>query len=340
MQRRHVLAGLGSVWAWGPAGLAAPAHLRPVTVVAQALDQIKQLPLVLAQRLGFFAAEGLDVNLQSVPASVRTLDALADLPAQVFAGTFERTLYLQARGRSQQAFVLVSRSPQVVLGTSTRLLPPDADLADLAGSSIGVYASGSMGHRVAQWVLLRAGLRASDVHFVEIPDPQEALEAFERGAIDAVSYTDPLITRLEQRGVIRVVSDTRSLRDCDQVFGGPVACTCLSASPSFIEREPELVQGLTNAVVRALKWLHTAGPSDLVRFTPDALMQGERAVFLSAFSRSRETLAADGTFAAQAPRNVMRALERLRLPIALEGVDPEAVYTNRFAQRAKVQFRV
>lgn len=341
MQRRDLLwagvAGLcgGSAGAW-----AAPARLRPVTLVAQALDQMKQLPLVLAWRLGYFAAEGLEVSLQVVPPTVRTLEALANVQALVFAGTFERTLYLNARGLPHQAFALISRSPQVVLGTSTRHLPANAGLADLAGCNVGVYASGSLSHRVAQLVLLRAGMRPSDVHFVEMPTAQGAWAALEQGDIDAVSYTDPLITRLEQRGVIRVIADTRTLRESDHVFGGPVACTCLSAPLSFIEREPEVVQGLTNGVVRALKWLHTAAPADLVRYIPQALMQGDRAVFLSAFNRSLETFAVDGTFAEQAPRNVLRALERLRLPVALGGVNLETVYTNRFAQRAKVQFRV
>lgn len=339
MQRRTVL-GWGLASALGAGAAAAPAGLRPVVVTAQATGHLKLLPLVLAARLGYFADEGLAVTLQDVAASRHTLPELADWPAQVFAGTFERTLYLNAQGRMHQAFALLSRSPQVVLAVSARHQQPETGVSDLVGARVGVAASGSLGHRIAQLVLMRAGLRPHDVHFIEFAQAQDAQDALERGEVEALSYTDPLITRLEQRGTIRVVSDTRTLRDSDLVFGGPVACTCLSAPLHWVEREPELVQGLTNAVVRALKWLHTAAPIDLLHHLPEGWMDGDRGLFLAAFARSRETLAVDGLFAEQAPRNVLRALDRLRLPVALGQQNLDLAWTNRYAQRAKVQFRV
>jgi NitT/TauT family transport system substrate-binding protein len=247
-------------------------------MVTQALHQIKQLPLVLAYRLGYFAAEGLDVTIQPLPGHVRTLSEAADHPADVFAGSFERTLYLNAKGRNEQAFVQVSRSPQVVLGTSVRAMPITAGLKDLHGATVGVQASGSLSHRIAQLILMRGGLQPSDVHFVELPSVAQALQAFHDGRIEALCYSDPAITRLEREGLLRVIADTRTLRDSDHIFGGPVVCTCLSASQAYIARNPEVVQGLTNGVVRALKWLQTAGPSDLVRHIPETYMNGDRAL--------------------------------------------------------------
>jgi NitT/TauT family transport system substrate-binding protein len=314
--------------------------LRPVVLVTQALHQIKQLPLLLAHRLGYFAAEGLDVGFRSLPPTLRTLAEAADYPADVFAGSFERTLYLNAKGRAEQAFVQISRSPQVVLGTSVRSLPVTAGLKDLYGASVGIQASGSLSHRIAQLVLLRGGVQPSDVNFVELPSVPLALQAFHEGRIEALCYTDPAITRLEKEGLLRVIADTRTLRDSDHIFGGPVVCTCLSASPGYIARYPDVVQGLTNGVVRALKWLQTAGPSDLVRHVPEPSLNGDRALFLEAFNRSRETLAPDGTFPAEGPANVLRALSKLDLPQDWSGVDVNESYTNRFALKARVQYRV
>ncbi len=341
MQRRGLLAaGLGGALVYGAATFSSAESLRPVTVLVQAGEQIKQWPVVLAKRLGYFADEGLDVQLQPVSPTLRTLHDVAALPATVFAGTFERTLYLNAQGKAHQAFVLMSRSPQVALGFSVSQLPPNATLADLVGGTVGVAASGSLGHRIAQLALLKSGLKLHDVHFVEMPEPEAALRAFYRGELEALSYTDPLITRLERMGGVRLMADTRTLRDTEALFGGPVACTCLSAPVEFIEREPQTVQALTHGIVRALKWLHTAGPQDLMRHMPEHWQFADLGVYIAAFNRSRETLAVDGTFAPQAARNMLRALDRLRLPLALEGVDPEACYTNRFAQRAKAKFRV
>lgn len=342
MVKRRVVLGWGLAASCGmPAVLAAPAGpLQRVNVVVQNPRQIKQLPLILALRLGYFRAEGLDVQLTELPRHAWMLNTLVQYPAEVFAGTFERTVLQHANRRPHQAFVLMSRGPQVVLGVSPTAVPGHATVRDLAGCSIGVFASGSLGHRVARLVLLRAGLRLTDVNFVEVPDAERALEAFHTGEIDAVSYTDPLITRLEQDGVIRVISDTRGLRGSDHVFGGPVLCTCLSAPTEFIERHPAICQGLANGVVRALKWLHTATPSDLITHVPESHMWGDRAVFLAAFSKCRETLATDGVIPPEGPMNVMRALDRLQLDLPLAGVQPAQTFTNRFSQRAKTVFKV
>lgn len=311
----------------------------PVEIHVQGLDRLSHLPLVLAERLGFFQEAGLRVTLTPVPAGLRTLEALAQWPAVVFAGSFERALYMHAIGRPHQAFVLMSRSPQMVLGTSAIHMPAGQGVADLVGAQIGIQGSGTVSERVAQWVLMRAGLKPTDVQFVELREATQAMAALNSGTVEALCYGDPAVTRLELAGVLRVLADTRTLRGTEQLFGGPVACACLSASQAFIEAQPQVVQGLASAVVRSLVWLRTAGPSDLMRHVPEAYMHGDRSLFLEIFLRSRESLAVDGLMPEAAPLNVMKALDRLRLPIDWQGVQPGNTYTNRFAMRARQQWR-
>ncbi len=311
-----------------------------VQVVVQSGEQIKQLPLLLAHHLGYFAAEGLEVTLVPLPAHVQTLEAVLALPADVFAGSFERTALMHARGRSARAFVALAYAPQVALGVSPATLPPQAPLAELAGARIGVPAQGALSHRVAQIILLRAGLKPTDVHFVDVPNAEAAVAAFRAGAIEGLSQTDPVITGLEQQGMIRLVSDTRVLRQSQQVFGGSVVCACLSAEQAFIDQRPEVVQGLANGVVRALKWLHHATPMDLVSHLPAGAWWSDRALFLKAFTLSRDTLAPDGQIPDEAPLNVLRAMQRLALNAPLERISTQETYTNAFVNRARQQFRV
>ena len=321
-------------------GLVPARRRQPVRVVVQNGEQIKQLPLFLAHHLGYFVAEGLDVTLVPLPRHVQTLESVLALPADVFAGSFERTALLHARGQPARAFVALAYAPQVALGVSPAALGPQAPLTDLVGARIGVSAHGSLSHRVAQLILMRSGLKPTDVHFVEVPTAEAALAAFRSGAIEALSHTDPLITGLEQRGMIRLVSDTRVLRQSQQVFGGSVICACLSADERFLERQPEVVQGLTNGVVRALKWLQTATPMDLVNHLPAGAWWTDRALFLKAFTLSRDTLAPDGQIPDDAPLNVLRAMQRLAVHPPLELVSAAATYTNAFVSRARQQFKV
>lgn len=340
-RRLCLKAGLGLAVAGvaGRAALAQPGRRQAVRVVVQHPEQLKLLPLFLAHHLGYFQAEGLDVALLPLPAPLRPADALQALQADVFAGAFERTVLRQAQGQAERAFVALATAPQVALGVAPGVLSAHTQPVELAGARIGVPALGTLGHRVAQWVLWRAGLRSSDMHFVELPTLEDALLAFRMGAIEAISYTDPLITQLEQSGSIRLVSDTRSLRTSQQVFGGPVLCACLSADDSFLQRRPEAAQGLANGVVRALKWLQTATPVDLVSHLPSEGWWTDRALFLAAFNRSRETLTPDGRIPEQAPGNVLRILQRFGAGGGLNRVNPTATYSNAWAGRAKQQFR-
>jgi NitT/TauT family transport system substrate-binding protein len=311
-----------------------------VQVLVQNGDQIKQLPLLLAHHLGFFDAEGLEVALLPLPDHVHALDTLLTLPADVFSGSFERTALLHARGKASRAFVALAYAPQVVLGVSPAALAPQAPLSDIAGARLGIPGLDSPGHRVAKLVLMRAGLKPTDVHFVEAPTASAAMHAFRSGAIDGLSYTDPVITGLERQGMIRLVSDTRLLRTSLQVFGGNVIGACLSADEAFINRQPEVIQGLTNGIVRALKWLQTATPLDLVSHLPTGAWWTDRSLFLRAFAVSRGTLALDGHIPDEAPLNVLRALHRLDMGLPMDRIAVHATYTNAFVSRARQLFRV
>lgn len=311
----------------------------PIVIRIQAGDQIRQLPVALAYHMGYFRDEGLDVTLAPMPAHVRTLDEAARVPAVIFAGSFERTLYLNAQGYRHTAFALVSRAPQMVLGASALHMPAGMQIADLLGAQIGVRSHGSLSQRVAQWVIMRSGLQPTDVQFVELPDPRQAMAALNSRKVDALCYGDPIATQLELTGMLRILTDTRTMRDTERVFGGPVACTCLSAPTAFIDANPQVIQSLTNAVVRAMRWLRTAGPSDLMRHVPESLLHGDRRVFLEAFFRSRESLSTDGFMADGAASNVLRALERLRLPMNWQVVQLPVTYTNRFVMRSVQLYR-
>ena len=49
------------------------------------------------------------------------------------------------------------------------------------------------------------------------------------------------------------------------------ATACLYTRADFVKANPNTCQALANAVVRGLKWLQTAGPSDIIKTGGDAL---------------------------------------------------------------------
>lgn len=297
------------------------------------------LPLTISEQLGYFKAEGLDVEISDFAGGARALQAVVGGSADVCSGAFEHTINLQAKNQMFQAFVLQGRAPQIAMGVSTKTVPDYKSVADLMGKKIGVSAPGSSTNMMANLVLSRGGLKAGDVSFIGVGTAAGALVALRSGQIDAISNTDPVMTMLEQKGDVKIISDTRTLKGTLEVFGGPMPAACLYAPVDFIRKNPNTCQALANAIVHGLKWLQTAGPGDIIKTVPESYLLGDRALYLASFSKVRESIALDGIIPDDGPRTALKALASFDPSIKVDRIDLAKTYTNEFARRAKERFK-
>lgn len=310
-----------------------------LTIAVGGKSAFYYLPLTIAEQLGYFKAEGLQVEIDDFAGGSKALQAVVGGSADVCSGAFEHTIALQSKGQMYTAFVLQGRAPQIVLGVSTKTLPGYQALAELRGKKIGVSAPGSSTNMVADMVLARGGIKPSDVSFIGVGVSGGALTALRAGQIDAISNVDPVITMLEQKGEIKIISDTRTLKGTQQLFGGPMPAGCLYASAEFIEKNPATCQALANAIVHGLKWLQTAGPGDIIKTVPESYLLGDRALYLAAFEKIREAISPDGMIPTEGPRTALRALTSFDPTIHADRIDLARIYTNQFALRAKERFK-
>jgi len=234
--------------------------------------------------------------------------------------------------------VLQGRAPQIVLGISTKTMPNFKSVADLKGKKIGVTAPGSSTNVMANFVLAKAGLKGTDVSIVGVGASQGAVAAMRSGQIDAISNLDPVITILARGGDIRIVSDTRDVAEADKVFGGPMPAGCLYAPVAFVEQNPNTVQALTNAIVRADKWIQQNGASDIIRTVPESFLLGDRAIYIDAFLKAKGALSPDGMIPEAGSATALRALASVDPAISKAKLDLKANYTNEFVKKANAKY--
>jgi NitT/TauT family transport system substrate-binding protein len=297
------------------------------------------LPLTISEQLGYFKAEGLEVEISDFAGGSRALQAVVGGSADVVSGAYEHTINLQSKNQMFQAFVLQGRAPQIAVGVSTRAVPTYRSVTDLRGKKIGVSAPGSSTNMVANLVLSRGGVKANEVSFIGVGTSAGALAAMRSGQIDAMSNTDPVMTMLEQKGEVKIISDTRTLRGTQEVFGGPMPAGCLYAPLDFVQKHPNTCQALANAIVHGLKWLQTAGPSDIIKTVPESYLLGDRALYLASFNKVREAIALDGLIPEEGAKTALRALASFEAGVKPEKIDLAKTYTNDFARRAKERFK-
>ena len=310
-----------------------------VGIAVASKASLENLPLTMADRLGYFAAEGLEVDIHELGGGVRALQSVVKGSDDVIAGAFEQTIHLQSKSQFFRAFVLLGRAPQIAVAICTKTLPLYKSVADLKGRKIGIAMAGSMAHTVARSVLTRAGVAPQDVSFVELSSVGAAVSAVKSGQIHAISSTEPLTNMLERGGNVRIIADTRSLIGAHELFGGPMPAACLYAPIDFVQKNPKTVQSLTNAVVHALKWLQTASPTDLIKEVPEAYQLGDRSLYLAAFSKVREAIALDGLITDEGVKTALRLVGRLDPSINLEKIDLARTFTNEFSRKSKDKFR-
>ena len=296
------------------------------------------LPLTISEQLGYFKAEGLEVDISDFAGGARALQAVVGGSADVCSGAFEHTINLQSKNQMFQAFVLQGRAPQIAFGVSTKNLPGYRSIADLRGKKIGVSAPGSSTNMMANLVLSRGGLKPGDVSFIGVGTAAGALTALRSGQIDAMSNTDPVMTMLEQKGEVKIISDTRTLKGTAEVFGGPMPAACLYAPTEFVQKNPNTCQALANAIVHGLKWLQTAGPGDIIKTVPENYLLGDRALYLASFNKVRESISIDGLIPEEGVRTALKALVSFDPSIKADKIDLAKTYTNEFARRAKERF--
>jgi NitT/TauT family transport system substrate-binding protein len=297
------------------------------------------LPLTISEQLGYFKAEGLDVEISDFAGGAKALQALMGNSADVVSGAYEHTINMQAKNQAIQSFVLMGRAPQIALGVSTKSVPGYKGPADLRGKKIGVSAPGSSTNMVANLVLSRAGVKASDVSYVGVGTGAGALTALRSGQIDAMCNTDPVMTMLEQKGDVRIISDTRTLKGTQDVFGGPMPAACFYTHAEFVRNNPNTCQALANAIVHGLKWLQTAGPSDIIKTVPENYLLGDRALYLASFNKVREAIALDGVMPDEGPKVAVKALASFEPSVKADKIDLAKTYTNEFARRAKEKYK-
>ena len=338
-----LLVATSAALAQAPAARPAPATApeKPqLTLAVGGKNLLYYLPLTVAEQLGYFKAEGLDIKIVDFSGGSQALRALVGGSADVVSGAFEHTVNMQPKGQKLRAIVLMGRAPQIVLGINPKTMAGFKTIADLKGKKIGVTAPGSSTNVMVNFVLAKAGLKPGDVSIIGVGAGNGAVAALRAGQIDALANLDPVISLLTRSNDLKIISDTRIVAEADKVFGGPMPAGCLYVAQSFIDKYPHTAQALATAIVRANQWIQNAGAGDIIKAVPESYLLGDRAVYIDAFLAAKGALSPDGLFPAAGPETARRALASIDPEIAKANIDLNAVYTDAFVKAALLRFPV
>src|SRR5436190_12355707 len=299
---------------------------------------IYYLPLTIAERNGYFKAEGLDVEILDFPGGAKALQALLGGSVDIVSGAYEHTISQQAKGQAIEALVLQGRYAGIVLGMSKAKATAYKSPADLKGMKIGVTAPGSSTNMFVNVLLAKSGLKPDAVSIIGVGATAGAVAIMKRGEIDAMSNLDPVISMLEADGAIVPVLDTRTAKGMQQVYGGAYAAGCIYVPVDFPKKYPNTTQAIVNAMVRALRFIQHSTPDQIVAAVP-ADYYTDKAQYKAALEKNIETYQHDGAIGMDAAQAVYRDLKTFDPQVQSATVDLAKTVDMKFQQKAAQKYK-
>src|SRR5438445_495063 len=224
---------------------------------------------------------------------------------------------------------------QIAVGGKTSLYYLPLTIAE----QLGYFKDEGLVVSIADFAGGSQALRPSDISVIGVGLGATAIGALKSGQIDAVSNTDPVMTKLEQDGDVKIIADTRTLKGTERVLGGPMPAGCLYAPVDFIKKNPNTVQALANAIVRADKWIHSASPQDVLRTVPESYLLADKALYLFSFNKVKEAISPDGVISDAGARTALKVIPTFNPEVKAEEIKLELTYTNEFVKKANVKYK-
>jgi NitT/TauT family transport system substrate-binding protein len=320
--------------------LAASSHPAPaserITLMVGGIDKIIYLPVKLAEKLGYFLDEDLDVELRSERSGVHGVDVLLVGTVQGVVGFYDHTIYMQAQGKAAMSVVQFAQAPGEVELVSTRMPETVRTMADLKDGGLGVTGLGSSTQFLSRYLVLSAGLKLNQFTFVPVGTGDTFIDAMNRGTISAGMTTEPTASRMLNSGKARVLVDLRTPEDTAKALGGgPYPASCLYMQTAWVNRHKPEVQKLVNALVKALRYIQSHTASEIAAQLPPEFYAGDKATYVKALARSKPIFIPDGRMPVNGPANVLRVLTRTEKSLQGKTIDLGSTFTLEFVSAAK-----
>lgn len=288
-------------------------------------------PLYAAVTKGFFADEGLELEIVTGGGSDASMTALLAHEADFALMGPETGVYVVGEGKTEHPVIigqLTKRDGSFLIG---REPAEDFSWEMLRGRSVIGGRVGGMPYMTLRWVLDKNGLTPDeDVEIISSIQFNLMGSAFESGTGDFVTLFEPTATTFQNNGSGFKVANIG-------LESGEVPYTAFMTSPETVRDDPDLVMRFIRAIARAQRWVASADDDEIAEamlpFFPDS--SPEDLVNVSRSYRETDSWMTDPVMTEEAFARLLEIMEfngELKAPVGFE-----ELVDNSFAERAKAE---
>jgi NitT/TauT family transport system substrate-binding protein len=305
-----------------------------VSIMVGGYEKQIYLPAKLAEGLGYFKAEGLDVELLNEAAGVDAENEMLAGAVQGVVGFYDHCVDLQTKGKYVESVVQFSQAPGEVELVSNKH-PEIKSMADLRGKSLGVTGLGSSTNFLSQYLMVKSGVPLGEFTSLPVGAGTTFIAAMQQDKIQAGMTTEPTISRLLKTGEARVLVDMRNIEQTKQALGGTYPAASLYMPTDWVEKNKPTVQKLANAFVKTLKFIATHSGAEIADKMPKDFYVGDKEGYVKALDGGKAMFTSDGVMPAGGPETVLAVLSGFSKNVKGKTVDLSKTFTTEFVKNAK-----
>ena len=293
---------------------------------------VRNLPVVVAERLGYLKSDGMDVTVMNVRDDVWHGDMLMDGRIDAVMAYWHHNVVNHSIGRDTQAIVTLGVTPGAKVLVGNHAKDKVRTLADLKGSRFIAGGAGSSKTTVANALVLAGGLKLNDYTRLGTDGKELNVVALREGKADFIVAPTPDGGFYESQGVATVFADLTTLEGTKKAFGVPFPSSTVFMATARVKERPEIARHLAKAFTRALHYMNTHSADEIAALVPKEVVGKDREKYMKAMKEALPMFANDGRMPADGAAFEFRTLAEF--DPKFKSVQVERTYTNAFVDEA------
>ena len=301
-------------------------------IMVGGLNKQIYLPNMLAQQLGYFKAENLDVTLIDEGSGQASEEEVVAGNVDAGSGAYSHPMVLNTQGKKIETICQFGIAPGEAEVVDSSLNITSAK--DLGGKNLGVTDLGSGTHILTQAILGSAGLDPTKSQYVAVGAGDTFIAAIQQKKIAAGMTTYPTISRLVNSGKGKILVSLLTPQDTRTALGGDYPFIGIFAKNDWVNSNKDTAQRLVNAYVKTLKFMHSHSAAEIADKMPADYYAGDKASYVADLQSQLGIFGTDCKMPAGGPENVQKIQQQFVSSYKGKSANLSETYTNDFAAKA------
>ncbi len=291
-----------------PAAANTEGPLSKVRIGVGGINKVIYMPAMLTERLGYFTAEGLQVELSDEQNGVNQENEMLAGHLEGVVGFMDHAYTLQLKGKCVESIVQFANTPLEKVMLSSKEAATVKTMADLKGKSIGFTSKGSSTNALINSLMAKAGVKESEFTGVAAGAGSTFIASIENGGIAAGITTPPTSTTLLSKGTATTLVDLSTVDNTKKALG---------------------------AFVKTLQFIAGHSADEIAAKMPADYAGGNPQLYVASIKETKDGFTTDGVIDADGARNVVDVLAAGNPDVASNkaSIDVTKGYTTEFATK-------